>query len=142
MTKIQNELCCDPVTEDCRFRKCDNCQNKVIQILEFPNDDESNYKSWGTVVEVGRDKVSLHKTIKKRIFHKLRTMVLKFVEEIVMLYMHHKGRDYHQNNVIKELKRSLTAADILIHVDFAENYTLANIKRKFRASILVVTDHP
>jgi hypothetical protein len=120
---IDDELFCQPAREDCRFRNCVDCQTKNITISEFSNDAEEFYESWESRMEVGRDGVTRRKTIKERIVCETRKMVEKFVTEVVPLYVEHKALDYHQKKTMKNLKISLTLDDVLVHIDFAENYS-------------------
>jgi len=72
--------------------------------------------------EVGTDDVTRTKTRKEKINCEPRDMILQFLNDVLPSYMVHKAVDYHQKNFIKDLKKSLTVNDLLLHIDFAENF--------------------
>lgn len=120
---FENELCCNPITEECRFRICIHCREKNIEIREFDGTEECHYESWQTNVEVGRDNKEHRRTAKQKIYCLLHDLVVIFLDPIFPAYVKHKANDWHQKKEIKNLKRKLTLEDLLLHVDFAENYS-------------------
>ena len=119
---VENEMLCNPVTELCRFRKCDCCREKVVQILEFEGDEECYHEAWLTLKEVGRDGREHRQTRKTKVYCTQLELVKKFIETILPQYLDHRAIDSHQKSVMKEFKQTLTNCDMLNHVDFAENY--------------------
>ncbi|XP_065218710.1 uncharacterized protein LOC135844432 [Planococcus citri] len=120
---IKNEMLCDPVTEACRFRKCASCCEKAVSILPFDGSEECFYDSWESAVEIGRDQKQHRRTAKQRIYCTKRELVVRFSSKILPAYLEHVATDYHQKEAIRELKKNLTTDELLIHVDFAENYS-------------------
>jgi hypothetical protein len=120
---IEREMFCEPSTELCRFRKCKFCDRKVIQILEFDGLEETVYENWLTETEVGSDGQKRSHTIKKKIVSRLLDLVLEFRDCVLPIYIRHRAVDMHQKNAMKLLKHGLTDNDLVIHVDFAENYS-------------------
>ena len=122
---IGDEMCCEkkdaPNVTDCLFRKCDVCSSKMIVFNEFEDEEETHYDRWEKVMEVGRDKKAYKRTTKVRVKCQTHELVDKF-HEMLPAYMIHIGNIRHQYATIKELKKNLTMDDLLLHVDFSENY--------------------
>lgn len=73
-------------------------------------------------MEVGRDE-KIHRRTSKKIYCFTLELVKRFLEESLPSYFNHKMIDHHQKNVIKELKKNSTENEMLVHVDFAKNYS-------------------
>jgi len=71
----------------------------------------------------GTDGVTRRHTLKGKIYVSKVELVRLFLNNIVPTYTQHRAVDYHQKTAIKELKNKLTMNDLVIHIDFAENYS-------------------
>ncbi|GBP80108.1 hypothetical protein EVAR_55926_1 [Eumeta japonica] len=64
---------------------------------------------------------TVRKPVKKAINVSLRKLVLQ-LEEKLPLFFKHVATITHQYQTISELKKKLTDNEVLIHIDFSENY--------------------
>ncbi len=119
---MENELCCSPATEVCLARECNLCGHKTIEILEFDGSIKCYFEQWIRKKEVGRDNVERTHSVKERIKCSVREMAVAFFENVLPEYMQHKRNDLHQKAALRTLKKELTETDLLLHIDFAENY--------------------
>jgi hypothetical protein len=72
---IENSMCCsEPITYDCRFRKCEFCKEKSITINEFDGEEDISYEIWETKSEEKGGRV-YRRTAKNKIFCKERDLV-------------------------------------------------------------------
>ena len=120
---IENELYYDSITKACRFCKCKTCFEKAISILEFEDSSDYYYDTWESKTEIGHDDKQHRRTMKYQKYCSTRNLVNKFLFEILPIYMEHVATNYHQKKAIKKLKENLSENEILLHVDFAENYS-------------------
>jgi hypothetical protein len=119
---ISRDMCCEPVTEDCMLRKCKSCANNLIVCDEFDGEEDTYYDAWQLKVEEGRNKKeSYRKTVKGRNYCKVYELVNLFFLELPK-YMMHLHYIRHQYREIDKIKKNLSNEDVLIHVDFSENY--------------------
>lgn len=65
---------------------------------------------------------TVRKPVKKEIKVQIRKLVQQ-VEETLPLVFQHVATITHQYQLIAELKRKLTQNEVLIHIDFSENYS-------------------
>jgi hypothetical protein len=117
---IEEEMVCSKMTLECLLRECVSCNEKFIYTNEW-EDKSSYYDTWETKMEEGSDKKQHRRTVKTRISCPTNEIVTKFIDALP-LYMLHLGYIKHQYTSIKQLKKELGPTDLLLHVDFAENY--------------------
>lgn len=120
---IDDEMCCgkERATSDCMFRKCNNCREKMIEFGLFVGEQPTYYDTWKSQMEKGRDGKSYRRKVKVRIQCTCYELVNIF-HKMLTDYMPHLGNLRHQYNSITKLKECLTDKDLLIHIDFSENY--------------------
>lgn len=115
---IETEMCCEPATDECWFRKCSVCCERNIIFLQeyYDGDKECSNDAWEAVIEGGYRHINKVKKVCK-----VHELISRFSENIPK-YMSHVGNIRHQCRIMRELKKHLTEKDLLLHVDFAENY--------------------
>lgn len=118
---IEKEMCCTVPSEDCLFRKCEDCSEKFIECLLFDGEKRTYYDTWQSEMETNEEGKSFRKTKKCRIECSCVELVNLFFERIPA-YMSHLANIRHQYSAIKELKKNLSVTDALLHIDFSENY--------------------
>lgn len=125
-THVINSLCCD-VKQKCLERSCEFCANKVLNYHEFKNDKKIIFHQW--VVEKkpytgkdGKQKIKIV-SIKQRFEDYPRNVIYK-LESSLDTFLKHNLNITVQYQVIKQLKQNLKDHEILVHVDFSENYCL------------------
>lgn len=122
---IQSLTCTDkPSIENCLVKKCEQCQNKTIKILQYDSNEESYYEKWITKKQVltirGKEKIC-QKTVKEKIFCLKADILIIFQQNLNKFSMHVRNI-IHQYNVLDNIKKNLATREILIHADFSENY--------------------
>mgnify|MGYP000900562352 CR=1 FL=1 len=89
---------------------------------EFDGEELCYYESWESKTNVGADGKQHRNTIKKKIQVKKLELVLLFVDSVLPVYIRHRATNQHQKDAVKILKSQLNEKDVLVHVDYAENY--------------------
>ncbi|CAH0407069.1 unnamed protein product [Chilo suppressalis] len=121
---LLESLCCDIRSENCLSRRCETCSKRVINYLEFENNKYIKYHEWGTQIVKynvkGEDKYS-KKTTKLQLQDLPRNLIKK-LEDSLPRYLKHSLNVIVQYKNIDALKKSLTPKEVLIHMDFSENY--------------------
>lgn len=121
---LLKELCCDVRNENCLERTCETCVNKSIQILEFEKDQKVKYEKWFTKkveVIIKEEKKICQKTIKEGI-DCTKQELLDTILSSLKPYMIHIRNIVHQYKSIDVIKKSLSYDEVLLHMDFSENY--------------------
>lgn len=118
-------LCCDDKMEEtCLERKCVNCLNKKITWNEINRNESGAYKKWILVSEeliIKGIKKTCKKYIKKDVICKKEDMI-QALEHDLPKYSQHIANIKHQYHFVDNLKDSLEQQEVLIHMDFSENY--------------------
>ncbi|KAJ8719460.1 hypothetical protein PYW08_011635 [Mythimna loreyi] len=124
--KLLEELCCDRYNVNCLARSCHTCLNKNPKYKEFDNRNVIKYKMW--ISE--RQQIQDFKTKKPRLVTKClkktfevhpRQLITQLQKDLDKFFEHQRNI-VHQYKAIKDLKSNLHCDEVLIHVDFSENY--------------------
>ena len=120
---IESKMCCLQVTIPCLLRRCQSCKYKInnLQTEEFDPNKESYYDIWQSKMIMGSDKKMHRRTVKDRVPCKVKEIVEKFFH-LLPSYMTHLALFRHQFTTMKDLKGRLGPKDLLVHIDFSENY--------------------
>ena len=114
-------LCCFPLKPECLYRTCNDCCNKYIKANEFVNKSISYWKWTSISEEDPKSKKMLRKTIKSE-QPTTRLDLFNEFQNSMQYFFNHCGDIFFQYKAISSLKSSLKSGEILIHVDFSENY--------------------
>lgn len=116
---LQKDMCCggDSFTEDCLLRTCSKCKDYKMLFQHFDENKMLDYETWTTE---STDRGS-NITIKKSVSVPSHELVTKFTHEVPR-YLQHVGRIKHQYRMMKKLKHTLGDDEILVHIDFSENF--------------------
>ncbi|CAH2003823.1 unnamed protein product [Acanthoscelides obtectus] len=102
---------------------CDKCNNPTLEPTD--NTDSVKYFQWKSVIEEkivkGQNK-KFKITKKVTISSTVKELEISFIQDIPVMKKHLYGI-YKYNKLKKELKENLTEEEILIQIDFSENYT-------------------
>lgn len=120
-------ICCDSYNNICLERTCQRCKNKELNFLEFRNDEKVTYFEW--VIEkqkyIDKNGKSNLKTIStKKKFDDYPLKIIQKLDAIQNTYLKHCYNIAVQHSSIKQLKNNLKDNEIIIHIDFSENYFL------------------
>ena len=130
LEEMAESICCDSKSKDCMYNACPNCKDR-----EFPIASERDLEStvyctqWMTEAvlrekknkEGVKEKVSLKMTVKKRMEMTLQNLLELFKKQLTH-FKRHLFNIKSQFSFHRELKKSMTHQECLIHVDFSENY--------------------
>nr|CAI5856878.1 unnamed protein product [Callosobruchus analis] len=114
--KLLADLCCDRYNVDCLARSCLLCSTKVPQDKEFDDSKVIKFKMW--VAE--RQEIQDLRTKRPRKVHP-RQLTIQLHEDLEKLFAHERNI-VHQYKAIKDLKQNLQEENVLMHMDFSENY--------------------
>uniref|UniRef100_A0A2A4ISZ8 Uncharacterized protein n=1 Tax=Heliothis virescens TaxID=7102 RepID=A0A2A4ISZ8_HELVI len=116
-------MVCNPNSFQCMSRKCSQCLHKTPNFMTFEN-ESIFYNQWVTENEEreikGRIK-SIRRTIKCRLTTDKKGLVEAFLE-ILPRFLLHIFNIRSQYQAINHIKTSLRAGEIMLRIDFSENY--------------------
>lgn len=123
-TGILESLCCDVYDENCLNRICEKCRWKKNNYAEFQNDKKIKYYEWRNCSEkyYVKDEEKTKMVTKKETLYDFPRNIILQLEKNLTGYMKHCTNIWTQYKNIKELKNNLTPQEVVIHVDFSENY--------------------
>lgn len=125
--ELVSHLCCEPRNAKCLLRECISCRDKNINYKEFLNDSNLIYFKWKKATKEVVTKKGLKKnqvvTVKELITTKPLTAI-KELETLISPFFVHIHNIEVRYTTMKNLKENLTASEVVIHVDFSENYAL------------------
>jgi hypothetical protein len=119
---IENSMFCSEITAECRNRTCKICVLQEILISEFDGAEDCCYENWNSKNVLRIDRKQHRRTSKEKIVVKKIDLVCKFQDEFLLPYIRHKAVEKHQREALKSLKNTLTDEELIIHINFAENY--------------------
>ncbi|XP_014677784.1 PREDICTED: uncharacterized protein LOC106817620 isoform X2 [Priapulus caudatus] len=122
-------ICCSTLSMDCMYRDCDECKDRRVPFQPYEQTDQVIWEEWRVV-----DHEYMNKTTKK-IDKTKRTEKVKLegtMDELTDRFEENLGRKLarhvfnirHQYQQLKLKKESLAENEMLMHIDFSENYTL------------------
>lgn len=123
---ILQHLTCDGRL-DCFLGKCKECQNKVVPYNEFNGNMHVKYYEWCTQEETYKDKNGQMKTSKHTVRLQRTCNAYKLVavlDDHIEKYKRHQAIIQNQYTALKYLKVTLKADEIVLHMDFSENYSM------------------
>lgn len=124
---LLTSLCCDRYNERCLERICELCSDKAISFSEdFDDTKLVTYQQWVSSREMIVDPKTkrerpVTKQKKENIETSARDLKVKLENDLVKLFKHELNI-VHQYQSLKMIKQSLTEKDVVVHMDFSENY--------------------
>lgn len=123
-SEMLKEICCDSSNEECLGRICNLCKLKEMKISEYDDTEMITYEKWGTTrveVMIKGEKKLCQKTIKEKIQCTKKDLVSE-VLKATPSFLSHVRNIVHQYRSIDRIKRNLALNEVLVHIDFSENY--------------------
>lgn len=121
--EVAKRVICDIKSDDCVLRQCEGCKDRVPTINTFV-DSSTYYKKWVNKKEQriinGTEKLVI-RTLKDTI-QITKVDLIKLLIEQIPKFLIHKQIITNQYEYITELKKNLKVGEILLHMDFSENY--------------------
>lgn len=127
--EIMKMVCCETIDRKCVLRICAICKERSVMYsddLAARMQEPTWYQYWLTkrLERPGANgKIwSVVKTERQRIVCKIADLVKNFEESFPKFFLHH-WTTVHQFNEIKWIKENLQEKEVLLVVDFSQNYT-------------------
>ncbi|KAG5885942.1 hypothetical protein JTB14_018396 [Gonioctena quinquepunctata] len=121
---LLSDITCDIYCTKCLFRECINCRDKALEYNLSQVTKTVTYRQWmyenSTYEKNGETKI-VRKPLKKKRNVTLKKLVL-VLEETLKSFLLHAGNIAHQYQMMTQLKKKLSTNEVLIHIDFSENY--------------------
>ncbi|PAA81990.1 hypothetical protein BOX15_Mlig001506g19, partial [Macrostomum lignano] len=117
ITKVLNEMVCDMEYADCLLRKCDECRRKSFVVTETAEaEPQVVYRVWKPRTD-GRSGLDVVKETAS-----CKTAISMLMVQLVD-FAGHFMRMRNQYRAIRQVKDTLQPGQLLLHIDFSENYT-------------------
>lgn len=128
LSGVAESLCCHTTLQACMYRTCAQCKPKTIINKESNLDFSTTifYYQWLRSAETRTIKgkeVVVKLTSKQRVRCTIEKLVETFESEIPKI-LPHSYRVWHQLNFSKTLKETMTPNEVILVIDFSENYNL------------------
>lgn len=124
--KLLEELCCDRYNLNCLARSCRSCLHKNPTYKEFDNRNVIKYKMWISerqqIQDLKTKKPRLVTKCLKKTFEVHPTQLITQLQKDLDKFFDHQRNIVHQYKAMNDLKSNLQGDEVLIHVDFSENY--------------------
>lgn len=110
--------------EKCLEKKCVACSKSAIKYQPYDENDTVLYFQWAEKkheIEIKGKKKIVKKVIKEEIKTTKKGLVLAFNEQLLK-FACHVCNMIHQYKAVKQIKKYLRVDEVLLHMDFSENY--------------------
>lgn len=124
---IINSIVCADRTEHCLSRDCRNCVNKTVSFSNRCNQaDIIEYEKWMQKKEERisaktNQPITVSITCKEKKRSTYEELKSDF-ENSLAVFIQHRHRVEHQYRATTSSRKNLTIKDLLLHIDFSENY--------------------
>lgn len=122
--KLIEHCTCDVKSHDCMNSLCQKC--KILEFELGDNEDSLTYFAWMSIEEdkiIKGEKKTFKITKKVPISSTVKELKISLFEDIPAMKKHLYGI-YSYNKLKKELKDNLQENEVMIQIDFSENYTM------------------
>ncbi|XP_045199124.2 uncharacterized protein LOC123553489 [Mercenaria mercenaria] len=128
LMEIAKDIVCSTSNKECMYRTCKHCKGAKIrfQTDHIDTGDFVNYCEWKTQRIHANSDESGDKVKTVTVKAKEKATIENLMEELeseMNKCCAHFFNIQHQYRSVTELKKRLTEKDVLIHIDFSENYT-------------------
>ncbi|KAL4711611.1 hypothetical protein ACJJTC_003628 [Scirpophaga incertulas] len=121
---VCDAMVCSQTNIDCMTRNCETCRDRCVCFKEFDGSENITYKQWLNITETrtikGQEK-DIRRTVKTAADCTKRELVNTFFD-MVPKFLKHKYNIWHQYQAIHKVKQQLKPGEVLLHIDFSENY--------------------
>lgn len=128
LEQVIKELVCNPENKACMYKECESCKGKALD-LENEGDKQVWWYTWKNR-RVQRERkndagekiaVTVSMTVKEKEFGTLKTLADELNKEVHKV-CRHLFNIQHQYKTLRLLRQDLTQEEIIVHIDFSENY--------------------
>lgn len=114
---------CEIHNKDCFYNECQNCINKNID--HVGSEEKTSYEEWITrdVERLGAKNKIYHVKVTSKVTVEctLSELIKKFNVQLP-IFLRHEYDTHHQSQVISLIKDNLSENDVLLVMDFSQNY--------------------
>ncbi|KAK7131742.1 hypothetical protein R3I93_018339 [Phoxinus phoxinus] len=124
-------LCCSPkYTKQCMYRECTVCEAKELEISTFDPGTQTFWYEWKGKAEErlkkkkdgSEEKFTVHLTVKEKVMGTFHTLLEDFSMGLKEKLGKHVYNIRHQYAALRGLKENLSEDEVVLHIDFAENF--------------------
>ena len=121
-------MCCSSTSKKCMHSECATCQTKKLPVTVLTSEkanEQTHYQQWMSRTEQRQDRKKNPLTVKVMVKSKIVSTIEELVtgtEKLLPAYMSHVYNVGHQYASMHEIKLQLAANEIMILIDFSENY--------------------
>lgn len=120
--ELVRSVCYTEKTEKCLSRSCKLCAKKSVIFLSVKKTKLVKRQKWVKIQEVKEGStIAVKRTVKQDRSEPVMTLIQE-IKESLPKFLSHTFRFSHQHEVLKEVKANLGPGDILIIMDFSENW--------------------
>uniref|UniRef100_A0A1B6J1Y9 Uncharacterized protein n=1 Tax=Homalodisca liturata TaxID=320908 RepID=A0A1B6J1Y9_9HEMI len=120
---VIDTIACDPRNEFCMMNLCEKCENSHIS-YQYDNDFKVKFYQWQTVKEekvIKGKRKKIVKIVKKKNIQNVSELCNELNNELIA-FKKHVYYYIQQSSKLKQLKANLTEGELLVRIDFSENY--------------------
>ena len=127
LDKLVQMVACDTDEIDCMYGFCKKCSENDVYVDSSNNSEDVSWQSWITKREErdikNRGPKIVTITIKDSICGRVEDLISSF-QVVLKKFKTHWYNIRHQYRYCFNLKKNMTNKEVLLHIDFAENYIL------------------
>lgn len=126
---LVESLCCSS-NKQCMYRECAVCEEKTLDVSTFDPGTLTSWYEWKGKAEERtkkkkdgtEEKFTVHLTVKEKVEGTLHTLLEDFSSALKEKFGKHVYNIRHQHTALWSLKEKLHKDEIVLHIDFAENF--------------------
>ncbi|KAI4829768.1 hypothetical protein KUCAC02_001438 [Chaenocephalus aceratus] len=125
---IVQTIVCSDEEKSCIYRTCSNCKDKTIQTTLDPS-TKGNIIVWEEwinksvlVAQKSKDGSTQEREVRKVFPEKRHTSIVELTQDHLSNFSLHIYNIKHQFERLRKLRETLTQNDVVVHIDYSENY--------------------
>ena len=146
--RLSDTVCkttCEMTSKSCMYNECNVCANQQpIFETSYSDNHATSWWNWQQVTLNAVNGKRRRRTVKMRVSGSVAELKKCFIEQLRLLKPH-MFRMIHQMSAIKSKRSELADHEVLLHVDFSENFTTKNLSEvqsaHFGSSLRQITLH-
>lgn len=124
--ELAKTVVCDTKNKSCMYRQCVVCKERKVPVNNFETGKMTEWYEWKTerIIKT-KDSTSESKIVSMTVKVKEKGTISQLVNEFqdeLQKCCKHLYNITHQYQAIRSLKENLSNTDVILHVDFSENY--------------------
>ena len=126
---LANDFTCSTDKKNCMYRTCQECVGKKVTLLtsEYDPNLMTFYYSWETITVDWQNKSGENETTKKTVKIRIESTLQELIDDFNAIMTHKFTKNIynirHQYSEMRHLKSTMKDNEVLLHIDFSENWT-------------------